>query len=146
MSYVNKYRSHKNDPVSAALLSGTQSATDLLATRKGLRAVGVAGRVASLPFTPIRETFGNVLGQITEGSVGRGVGGAIGEGVGHLTGRPKEGRAIGSKFTENLLGFRKGGRVKKTGKYLVHKREYVLKKGSKPTKMQKQKVMRRRTK
>ena len=37
---------------------------------------------------------------------------------------------------EKLRGFKKGGRVKKSGKYLVHKREFIVKKGTKVTKKQ----------
>lgn len=41
-------------------------------------------------------------------------------------------------------GFKKGGRVKKSGKYLVHKKEFVVKKGSKISKTQKKVVTKRK--
>ena len=39
-----------------------------------------------------------------------------------------------------LPAFKKGGRVKRTGKAIVHKGEYILPKGVKPTKAQVKKV------
>ena len=65
---------------------------------------------------------GQLGGQYFGGDRGRDVGGTVGS-------------ALGS-----LLPFKKGGRVKKTGPALVHKGEYVLPKGVKPTKAQKDKV------
>jgi hypothetical protein len=65
---------------------------------------------------------GQLGGQYFGGDRGRDVGGTVGS-------------ALGS-----LLPFKKGGRVKRTGPALVHKGEYVLPKGVKPTKAQKDKV------
>jgi hypothetical protein len=65
---------------------------------------------------------GQLGGQYFGGDRGRDVGGTVGS-------------ALGS-----LLPFKKGGRVKRTGPALVHKGEYVLPKGVKPTKSQKDKV------
>lgn len=45
---------------------------------------------------------------------------------------------------KTALGFKKGGRVKKSGKYLVHKKEFVVKKGSKISKTQQKKVTKRK--
>jgi hypothetical protein len=42
------------------------------------------------------------------------------------------------------LGFKKGGRVPKSGKYLVHKKEFIVKKGSKISKSQKKAVAKRK--
>jgi hypothetical protein len=41
-------------------------------------------------------------------------------------------------------GFKKGGRVPKSGKYLVHKKEFIVKKGSKISKSQKKAVAKRK--
>jgi hypothetical protein len=68
------------------------------------------------------NTAGQLGGQYFGGERGRDVGGTVGS-------------ALGS-----LLPFKKGGRVKRTGPALVHKGEYVLPKGVKPTKAQKDKV------
>lgn len=47
-------------------------------------------------------------------------------------------------FLGGLFGFKHGGRVLKTGKALVHKGEYVLPVGVKPTKAQKAAVAKRK--
>lgn len=49
------------------------------------------------------------------------------------------GEAVGSALG-GLTGFKKGGRVKRTGIAKVHKGEYILPKGVAPTKAQKSKV------
>ena len=49
------------------------------------------------------------------------------------------GNALGPRIG-SLIPFKKGGRVKKTTKAIVHKGEYVLPKGVKPTKSQMKKV------
>lgn len=43
-------------------------------------------------------------------------------------------------WEKKLPAFKKGGRVKRTGKALVHKGEYILPRGVKPTKAQVKKV------
>ena len=71
---------------------------------------------------------GGAIGKMFGGkgeSIGRGIGGALG--------------AIGG----SLLGFKKGGRVRKTGPHMVHKGEFVLPKGVKPTKSQLKRVRKR---
>ena len=77
--------------------------------------MGIFGRI-------IGSGLGQAGGQYFGGDKGRDVGGTVGG-------------ALGS-----LLPFKKGGRVKRTGPALVHKGEYVLPKGVKPTKAQKDKV------
>ena len=76
--------------------------------------------------------FGSILGRAL-GSLASAIipvkgidGGAVGESLGGLT------------------GFKKGGRVKRTGKALVHKGEYVLPVGVAPTKAQKAKVAKKK--
>ena len=77
------------------------------------------------------------------GLIGRELGKIGGSLVGGLIGG-KKGRKIGSQIggavgTE-FPAFKKGGKVKKTGLALVHKDEFVLPKGVKPTKAQKDAV------
>jgi hypothetical protein len=71
--------------------------------------------------------FGN-LGKLFGGELGGAIGG-------------KSGRNIGGELG-GILGdsFKTGGQVKRTGKALVHKGEYVLPKGVKPTATQKKAV------
>jgi hypothetical protein len=111
------------------------------------RQIDKAGRVGSaisgfVPFRNEREAFGT----LTDGRVGGTIGGLIGRGIGWLTGDQQKGHDIGSKFGSNLLGFKKGGRVKKSGKYLVHKREFIVPKKVGVTKKQKAVVKKRRSK
>lgn len=72
--------------------------------------------------------FGNILGR-TLGSIGSALFPVSGINGGDVGG------AIGG-----LAPFKKGGRVKRTGKAIVHKGEYVLPVGVPPTKAQKAKV------
>ncbi len=53
------------------------------------------------------------------------------------------GEQVGSALG-GLSGFKKGGRVKRTGKAVVHKGEYVLPVGVAPTKAQKAKVAKKK--
>jgi hypothetical protein len=111
------------------------------------RQIDKAGRVGSaisgfIPFQREREAFGT----LTDGRVGGTIGGLIGRGIGFLTGDQQKGHDIGSKFGANLVGFKKGGRVKKSGKYLVHKREFIVPKKVRVTKKQKTAVSKRRSK
>ena len=83
--------------------------------------------------------FGGALGKVLGGAVGGAIGGAIGG---------KKGRKVGSSLGSvgggvaggALQVFKKGGAVKRTGLAQVHKGEYVLPKGVKPTKAQREKV------
>lgn len=93
--------------------------------------------------------------------IGKSLGGAGGSLLGGIAGGligGKKGRAIGSKIGgdlgkiggglagASLTAFKKGGRVKKTGLALVHAGEFVLPKGIAPTKAQKAKVSKGKTK
>ena len=77
--------------------------------------------------------------------------GFIGSTLGALGGGPAgaiAGSAIGSKLGSELLvpklnkiaGYKIGGKVKKTGLAYIHKDEYILPKGIKPTKTQQKAV------
>lgn len=78
------------------------------------------------------------------GSLGECLGGLAGEFAGEKLGRftglgAPEGKTIGTKiggFLGNLIPFKKGGRVRKNTRALLHKGEYVLPAGVKPTKAQ----------
>lgn len=74
---------------------------------------------------------GSGLGQY----IGRKVGGSIGEEAGKNIGR-----VVGTAAGAAVPYFKEGGRVKKTGLAMVHKGEYVLPKGVKPTKAQMHKI------
>lgn len=60
----------------------------------------------------------------------------------HVEKLAKAGENIGAAAGK-LLGFKKGGRVKRTVKALVHKGEFILPKGIPPTKSQIKKVRKR---
>lgn len=72
----------------------------------------------------------------------------FGRHLGKYTGiKEREGGEIGNRVgssVASLMGYKKGGLVKKTGKALVHKGEFVLPKGVKPTKGQRRAVSKRR--
>lgn len=78
--------------------------------------------------------IGQQLGAFLGGKLGNLAGGALGKYTG--TGA-EEGGKIGETLGGNLLGrlipFKKGGKIKKTGAALMHKGEFVLPKGVKPT-------------
>jgi hypothetical protein len=95
----------------------------------------------AVPFKEQRES----LGKITGGKVGSFLGGLGGKLVGAITGN-KDAEQKGKDFGSAALGFRKGGRVKKGGKYLVHKREYIVPKKTKVSKKQKKTVAKRQKK
>ena len=82
--------------------------------------------------------IGQGLGQIL-GSAG---GGAIGGFFGAPTLGASVGGLLGGELGR-LTGFKKGGRVKRTGMALVHKNEFVLPVGVAPTKAQKAAVKKR---
>lgn len=77
--------------------------------------------------------FGNFLGKNA---------GNIGGFIGKQFGKEDLGRQLGNAAAplSSLIKFKKGGRVKRTGKALVHKGEFVLPRGVAPTKSQKSKV------
>ncbi len=71
-----------------------------------------------------------------------GLGKLFGSGIGSLIGG-KKGSAIGEEIgggIGDLVPFKKGGRVMKTGPILAHKNEFVLPAGVKPTKAQRMAV------
>lgn len=77
--------------------------------------------------------IGSKLGRLIGGEKGENIGKGIGSTIGGIAG------LVGAK----ALGFKKGGKVKRTGKALVHKGEFILPKGVKPTKKQIKKVRKR---
>jgi hypothetical protein len=80
--------------------------------------------------------FGNLLSEIGGGLASDLVGGGKAGGV------AKD--VVGS--LGSLVPFKNGGRVKKTGPALVHKNEFILPAGIKPTKQQKKAVADRKKK
>lgn len=91
------------------------------------------------------------IGRLLGNALGQAVGGAAGQALGKFTGiGGAEGRNIGGdvggSILEFLIPFKQGGKVTKTTKALLHKGEYVLPKGVKPTKAQIKAVMKRRSK
>ena len=74
------------------------------------------------------------------GGVGAAIGSVIGGAFGKKLGDRSGGAAIGKAIGGALPGYKKGGKVKKTGLALVHKNEFVLPRTVKPTKAQKAKV------
>lgn len=72
--------------------------------------------------------------------LGSAIGKSAGRKLGKFTGiHEQEGGRIGRNVATsvaNLIPYKKGGRVKKTGKILVHKGEFMLPKHVKPTKKQ----------
>jgi hypothetical protein len=89
---------------------------------------------------------------VLSGAVGGHVGSLLGEKLGALGGRRGKdagrdiGRIAGSMAGGALPFFKKGGKVNKTGLAVVHKGEYVLPAGVKPTKAQKAKVAKKKAK
>jgi hypothetical protein len=95
----------------------------------GIYIMGVYGEI----FGPLAgELIGTYAGKKLEKytGMGSGAGGAAGKGIGTALGK--------------LAKYKKGGRVKRTGKAIVHKGEYVLPRGVKPTKAQMKKVAKKR--
>lgn len=88
--------------------------------------------------------IGQAVGKYAGGKIGKFAGKKIGKytGVGEEKGE-KVGRDIGSALG-SLTPYKKGGPVNKTKPALLHKGEYVLPKGVKPTKKQKRMVAKKR--
>ena len=94
------------------------------------------------------------LGSLAGGALGNWIGSGIGGLIGKLTDRPggPKGSDIGGAIGSTLGGFaggaffRKGGKVKRTGPAFVHKGEYVLPKGVKPTRKQVKAVAKKKKK
>ena len=81
--------------------------------------------------------IGSQLGGIAGQALGAKYGGKVGGDLGKVAGT-----ALGMAFPY----FKKGGKVTKTGLAMVHKGEYVLPKGVKPTKAQKSAVTKGKSK
>ena len=78
------------------------------------------------------------IGKFLGHHAGRFIGRLAGKKLGKYTGIGQErggqiGSAVGGGLGEHLLPFKKGGRVKKNGKIIAHKGEFVLPHGVKPT-------------
>lgn len=88
--------------------------------------------------------LGRKLGRMLGGKIGKFAGDRLGKYTG-IDGKAggQTGRAIGAKLG-SLVGFKKGGPVKKTGPALIHRGEYVLPAGVKPTAKQRKAVSKRR--
>lgn len=85
--------------------------------------------------------FGNLLGGAGGTILGAGLGQAFGGQKGAATGANIGGQ-IG-KIAGDLIPFKKGGRVRKTGAILAHKGEVVLPAGVPPTMAQKRAIRKR---
>ncbi len=85
--------------------------------------------------------IGNLIGKGLGGAIGGLAGSALGPitGVGAGTGS-QFGSDLGGHLLGNLIPFKKGGRVKRTGPIYAHKGEFILPKSVKPTKAQLSKV------
>lgn len=92
------------------------------------------GRYSEILLPVAGEILGNYAG--TRWGKHTGIGGGAAGGIG---------KGLGEKLSK-LMKYKKGGRVKKTGKAIVHKGEYVLPRGVKPTKSQMKKVAKRKSK
>jgi hypothetical protein len=84
--------------------------------------------------------IGSALGRLAGGALGNWAGKRFKKYTGVDENRGKSvGESIGGQLGE-LLPFKKGGRVKRTGPIYAHKGEFILPKGVPPTKKQKAKV------
>jgi len=80
--------------------------------------------------------LGSQLGGYAGAGIGEAVGKKLGGSIGQEAGK-NIGRALGTAAGAALPYFKKGGQVKRTGPAVVHRGEYVLPVGVKPTKAQK---------
>jgi len=91
----------------------------------------------------IGRQIGNKLGRFIGSFAGKHLGGVTGTGE-------KEGGDIGESlagnFLEKLIPFKKGGRIRKTGPAYLHKGEFILPRGVRPTKTQKKRVAKKHKK
>lgn len=88
-----------------------------------------------------------VIGAAVGSEGGSALGGLIGKRLGGRGGAAAGkniGRAVGGLAGGAFPMFKKGGKVNKTGLALVHKGEYVLPAGVKPTKAQKARVAKKK--
>lgn len=86
---------------------------------------------------------GKKLGQ----ALGKAIGSAAGYFLGKYTGMGqgeggRRGEDIGGGLLGKLIKFKKGGRVKRTQRAIIHKGEFILPRGVKATKKQKARVAR----
>lgn len=88
-------------------------------------AVGGLGALGGMAGSWAGGKIGGLFGEKGK-KIGRGIGGVLGTGAGLIGG--------------SMLRFKKGGRVGKKSKAILHKDEFVLPKGVKPTKSQLKKV------
>ena len=90
--------------------------------------------------------FGRLAGRWLGGKVGKFAGKRLGKftGMGEDKGE-QTGQNVG-EFLGNIIPFKKGGPVRKTTKAILHKGEYVLPKGVKPTPKQRRAVSKRHRK
>lgn len=87
------------------------------------------------------------IGRKLFSALGKGIGNFAGDKLGKFTGMGADqgarlGEDIGGDIGD-LLPFKKGGRVKRNTRALLHKGEFVLPKGIKPTKAQLKAVKKR---
>jgi hypothetical protein len=92
-----------------------------------------------------------VIGRKLGAALGRGVGNFAGQQLGKFTGMGADkggqiGEDIGGDILGALIPFKKGGRVKRTGPIMAHKGEFILPAGVAPTKGQKARVFKKKTK
>jgi hypothetical protein len=106
---------------------------------------GTLGNIALGFLNPAAALAKHIGGAITGGAVGREVGRFFGGLGNHKDEASRErAREHGGRVGQGILGFKKGGRVKKSGKALVHKKEFIVKSGIKVSKSQKMKVQKRK--
>lgn len=93
--------------------------------------IGILGAAAG---SHAGSFIGRRLGRLIDGNRGESIGNDLGSTLGTVTGG-----VIGSAAPT----FKKGGRIKRTGKAVLHKGEFILPKGVPPTKSQIKKVRKR---
>ena len=116
-------------------------------------AKGIGGAILPAAIVlSILPTIAPVINEKTDGAFGRGLGKGIGGLIGGIQeivgkkGEFRKGIQTGGEVGEGIIGFKDGGRVKSTRKALIHKGEFVLPRGVKPTMKQKKKVMKKKKK
>ena len=115
-----------------------------LAIKIGTVGTAVGKGIASV--IAAREAARTVLAPHTRGLVGRTIGAKFGEGLFKSREAKQIGATLGAIQGQRILGFKNGGRIKKSGKALLHKGEFVVSKRSKVTKKQKSVVRKNKKK
>ena len=162
---INEKKQAKKEYAHSQTAQGKAEQTALDFTQAGgylgtLGAGAAAGLAFGGPVGAAAVTGKILLGILTKGKVGYAIGHALSGIRGMSTGdteldkqiygdhgteeEKQRKKHLVAQATSNLLGFKKGGRVKKTGKALVHKKEFIVKSGIKVTKSQKMKVQKRK--